>query len=39
VRELVRRVFNEDLAAVERAQAAGAGEASWRAAVRDGSAQ
>ena len=39
VRELVRRVFNEDLASVERAMAAGVGEASWRAAVRDGSAR
>jgi hypothetical protein len=39
VRELVRRVFTEDLAAVERAQASRAGEAStWRAIVRDGSA-
>jgi succinoglycan biosynthesis protein ExoO len=38
VRELVRRVFNEDLASVERAMAVGAGEASWRDAVRDGSA-
>jgi glycosyltransferase involved in cell wall biosynthesis len=38
VRDLVRRVFGEDLAAVERALAAGGGEASWRAAVRDGSA-
>ena len=39
VRELVRRVFSEDLAAVERAQASRAGKAStWRAIVRDGSA-
>jgi glycosyltransferase involved in cell wall biosynthesis len=39
VREVVRRVFNEDLAAVERAQASRASEAStWRAIVRDGSA-
>jgi len=39
VRELVRRVFTEDLAAVERAQASRASEAStWRAIVRDGSA-
>jgi glycosyltransferase involved in cell wall biosynthesis len=40
VRELVRRVFKEDLAAVERAQASrAASEAStWRAIVRDGSA-
>jgi succinoglycan biosynthesis protein ExoO len=39
VRELVRRVFTEDLAAVERAQASRAGEAStWRDIVRDGSA-
>jgi len=36
VRELVRRVFKEDLASVERAMAAGAGDASWRDAVRDG---
>lgn len=36
VRDLVRRVFREDLAAVDRAQAAGAGKSSWRAAVRDG---
>jgi succinoglycan biosynthesis protein ExoO len=34
VRELVRRVFNEDLAAVERVRSAGRGEATWRAAVR-----
>jgi hypothetical protein len=33
IRDLVRRVFREDLAAVE---AARGGEASWRAAVRDG---
>ena len=39
VRELVRRVFSEDLAAVERAQSASDGEATWRAIVRDGSAQ
>lgn len=39
VRELVRRVFTEDLAAVERAQLSRASEAStWRAIVRDGSA-
>ncbi len=37
VRQLVRRVFTEDLANVERAQAAGEGASSWRAAVRDGS--
>ena len=37
VRDLVRRVFSEDLAAVERAQHAGTAETSWRAAVRDGS--
>jgi len=36
VRDLVRRVFSEDLAAVERALARGAGGASWRHAVRDG---
>jgi succinoglycan biosynthesis protein ExoO len=35
--ELVRRVFNEDLAAVERALAQGAEHASWRDIVRDGS--
>ena len=39
VRELVRRVFSEDLAAVERTQAAGGDDASWRTVVRDGSAQ
>lgn len=39
VRELVRRVFGEDLAAVERALAAGAGDASWRDAVRDDAAR
>ena len=38
VRELVRRVFNEDLAAVERARSSRDGEATWRAIVRDGSA-
>jgi len=38
VRELVRRVFREDLAAVERAQSASDSEGSWRAIVRDGSA-
>jgi succinoglycan biosynthesis protein ExoO len=37
VGDLVRRVFNEDLAAVERALAQGAGHASWRDIVRDGS--
>lgn len=36
VSELVRRVFNEDLAAVERALAQGAEDASWRDIVRDG---
>lgn len=36
VRDLVRRVFNEDLAAVDRAQAVGGSEASWRDVVRDG---
>jgi glycosyltransferase involved in cell wall biosynthesis len=39
VRDLVRRVFSEDLAAVERAQAASDGAATWRAIVRDGSAR
>ena len=39
VRDLVRRVFSEDLAAIERARSAAGGEASWRAVVRDGSAQ
>ena len=39
VRELVRRVFSEDLASVERAMAAGAGDASWRDAVRDDAAR
>jgi hypothetical protein len=37
VQELVRRVFREDLANVERAQSAGAAAASWREIVRDGS--
>ncbi len=37
VRELVRRVFNQDLAAVERTQSSREGEATWRAIVRDGS--
>jgi glycosyltransferase involved in cell wall biosynthesis len=37
VRKLVRRVFQEDLANVERAQAAGDGASSWRQVVRDGS--
>jgi succinoglycan biosynthesis protein ExoO len=37
VRELVRRVFKEDLAAVERAQ--GDPRATWRETVRDGSAR
>jgi len=37
VRQLVRRVFQEDLANVERAQAAGEGAWSWREVVRDGS--
>jgi hypothetical protein len=36
VRALVTRVFREDLAAVDRAQASGA-PATWRASVRDGS--
>jgi glycosyltransferase involved in cell wall biosynthesis len=35
VRTLVRRVFNEDLAAVERALVLGGGSATWRDAVRD----
>jgi succinoglycan biosynthesis protein ExoO len=39
VRDLVRRVFGEDLASVERAMAAGSGEASWRDAVRDDTAR
>ncbi len=41
VRELVRRVFSEDLAAVERAQAASEAEttSTWRDVVRDGSAR
>ena len=38
VRDLVRRVFTEDLAAVERAQSASGGEATWREVVRDGAA-
>ena len=37
VRALVRRVFSEDLANVERALHGAAGDLSWRAAVRDGS--
>lgn len=37
VRQLVRRVFQEDLANVERALAAGATDAPWREVVRDGS--
>jgi glycosyltransferase involved in cell wall biosynthesis len=37
-RELVRRVFNEDLAAVERAQASSSAASTWRDVVRDGSA-
>jgi len=37
VGDLVRRVFSEDLAAVERALAQGAGHASWRDTVRDSS--
>jgi succinoglycan biosynthesis protein ExoO len=36
VQTLVRRVFNEDLAAVERALAAGGDGSMWRDAVRDG---
>ena len=36
VRDLVRRVFSEDLAAVERAQAVGRAGSTWRDAVRDG---
>jgi glycosyltransferase involved in cell wall biosynthesis len=36
VRNLVRRVFNEDLAAVERAQAPGGAGSTWRDVVRDG---
>jgi glycosyltransferase involved in cell wall biosynthesis len=36
VGELVRRVFNEDLAAVERALTQGAAHTSWRDIVRDG---
>lgn len=36
VRALVKRVFSEDLAAVERARASGGEESSWRAVVRDG---
>lgn len=39
VRALVRRVFNEDLAAVERAQSARDAQSTWREAVRDGSAR
>ena len=41
VREVVRRVFSEDLAAVERAQAASEAEttSTWRDVVRDGSAR
>jgi succinoglycan biosynthesis protein ExoO len=39
VRELVRRVFKEDLAAVERAQATNDPAFSWRDVVRDGSAR
>jgi succinoglycan biosynthesis protein ExoO len=41
VRELVRRVFGEDLAAVERAQSASEAEttSTWRDVVRDGSAR
>lgn len=39
VRELVRRVFNEDLSAVERAQASRDAQATWREAVRDGPAR
>jgi succinoglycan biosynthesis protein ExoO len=37
VRDLVRRVFSEDLAAVERAQASLGAQSTWREAVRDGS--
>jgi hypothetical protein len=37
VRELVARVFSEDLANVERAWALGGGGESWRTIVRDGS--
>jgi succinoglycan biosynthesis protein ExoO len=36
VRGLVRRVFNEDLAAIDRAQAAGGRLPTWRDVVRDG---
>jgi glycosyltransferase involved in cell wall biosynthesis len=39
VRELVARVFGEDLANVERALAAGGSEVSWRQAVRDAAGQ
>jgi succinoglycan biosynthesis protein ExoO len=35
--ELVRRVFSEDLAAVERAQSSTDAQSTWREAVRDGS--
>jgi succinoglycan biosynthesis protein ExoO len=37
VRDLVRRVFSEDLAAVERAQTSTDAQSTWREAVRDGS--
>ena len=36
VRDLVRRVFNEDLAAVDRAQGRGNAGSTWRDIVRDG---
>ncbi len=39
VRQLVARVFREDLAAVDRAQASGAAQSTWRGIVRDGSAR
>jgi glycosyltransferase involved in cell wall biosynthesis len=39
VRALVRRVFSEDLAAVERAQALGRTGSAWRGAVRDGTSE
>jgi glycosyltransferase involved in cell wall biosynthesis len=39
VRELVARVFSEDLANVERALASSGAETSWREAVRDGAAR
>jgi glycosyltransferase involved in cell wall biosynthesis len=39
VRDIVRRVFNEDLSAVERTLAQGAAGASWRTIVRGGASQ